>query len=502
MSGPWVDAIPSASGVPFLPVGEIGSNNVQDAVAEVDARLLSVESSHAARGYINPKDAPYLAMGNGSTDDTAALLLASDDARNTGKRLMIPNGTFKVSAGIADADNPNVLRISGEGPGNTIFTMAAGMTVPVIGLVGTLDAGLAVTASTVPGEYALTLASTAGMSAGQYLRLLDTTQPIYGLSTRTAVSCASEWVRIKSVDSGTEVTLHQGLQYGYSTSATARLLSTAVTCDVSDFSIRNLTPGTLAGTARGISLTYFAEARIANVGFQDMDAHCINTIRGVGGRIRDISYLDTQDLTTENAPYCISASSSQDLLISGLRSRYGRHVFTCGGDTTYGAASHIHISDAIATEMSATGFDTHPGTTDVTFENCHVHHAFPTEVFEGGTYETSGFQVRGPDHDIIGCSVRGAPNRGVYVVYGADRCRVLSTRLTDCDIGIEIADSDDCLIGGGTLIQNPATDGILTDVGAAYSGEVERLFMGETLITGDPTGYALNNAADLEVIYV
>lgn len=459
-------------------------------------------AGRANRGYINPKDAPYLAMGNGSTDDTSAWLLATEDARNAGKQLIMPNGTFKVSANIAQQSNPNRLRIQGDGDGVSEFTMAAGMVTPVIGLVGVLAAGVAVTVARVAGDYVLTLASTAGMSAGMYLRLLDTTQPIYGLSTRTAVSCASEWVRIKTVDSATQVTLKQGLEYGYSTSATARLLSLPVSCDLSGFSIRNLNPATLAGTARGISLTYFAEARVEHIGFQDMDAHNINLLRGVGGVVHDIRSVDTQDLETANSPYLISASSSQDLLVSHLRQRYGRHCFTSGGDQVYGLASHNHISDAIAMEMSATAFDTHPGTTKTTFENCHAHHSFRSEVFKGVAYETSGFQLRGPDHDVIGCSVTGVANRGVYVVHGADRCRVIAARLDDCDIGVESDGSHDCYVGGGTMIQRPRTVGIKTSVGAAYTGFATRLFVGETLVTGDPTGYAINNAADLEVVYV
>lgn len=481
------------------PISVVTPEEVGEGAIEPNTGRTSTIRNPALRDFVSAKD--YGVTGNGTTDDTTNLAAAATAAKASGRKLYLPAGSYKVSNSIQGTGNGKLL-VVGEGPGSTELVMAAGMSTAVINAVGVLGTGVAVTAASDPGDYEVTIADTSGIVAGDYVRLLDSTQPIYGLSTRVAVSYASEWARVKSVDSSTVLTLWKGLQYGYSTSATLRRLSTPISFDISGLTVRNPSPGTLANTARGLSATYYAGLRIADCEFHGMDANAINIIRGVDAEVDRVAFYDMQDLATANTPYCIVANSAQDLLIRGLRCRYGRHVFTSGGDTTYGVASHIHISDAIATEMSASAFDTHPGTTDVTFENCHAHAAFPSATFLGTTYETSGFQLRGPDHTLIGCTAKGMPQHGAYVVYGADRAQIVGCRFSDCDIGVALEDSNDCYIGGGTMIENAATDGIRTTVNANYVGHATRAFIGETLITGDPSGYAVNNDTDIEVIYL
>jgi hypothetical protein len=58
----------------------------------------------ALKGYIggtvnaiNVRDAPYYATGNGTTDDTAALQAAFDAAATSGRTVIIPVGTYKIT---------------------------------------------------------------------------------------------------------------------------------------------------------------------------------------------------------------------------------------------------------------------------------------------------------------------------------------------------------------------------------------------------------------------
>lgn len=454
------------------------------------------------RDFVSAHDASYGVMHNGTTDDTAGLLLAVAAARAAGKRLWVPAGTHKVSAAICNPTDLAALRLTGDGDETTEFVQASGMTEAVIQLTGTIATSVALTAPASRGDYQLTLASTAGMTAGEFLRLLDLTNPIYGDTTRTAVSGAAEFVRIKTVNSGTQVTLRGALEYAYSTSGTARRLS-PVTCDLEGFTIRNLAPGTQAATARGIDLTYYAEARIGDVGFESLDAHHINAIRGVGGHIKNLRAVDSQDLETANTPYVVSLSTSQGVLVTGLRARGVRHVYTAGGGTNTGVSSHNRISDAIVEEATATAFDTQPGATHTSFVNCHAVHSFPTDTFLGSAYEISGFQIRGPDCAIVGCTVVGAKDRGAYIVDGADRCRVAASSFMNCNVGIEVDDSHDVYIGGGTMIKTPTVDGIKTNRSASYASAMTRILIGEVLVTGDPTGYAFNQAVSgLGVVYL
>jgi len=63
-------------------------------------------NSYSDLGYINVREAPYNAAGNGTTDDTHAIQTAMDDAFTAGKAVYIPSGTYLVS-GTLNMHNSN-----------------------------------------------------------------------------------------------------------------------------------------------------------------------------------------------------------------------------------------------------------------------------------------------------------------------------------------------------------------------------------------------------------
>lgn len=469
--------------------GEVG----QGAITPTAGRLSTVRNP-ALRDFVTARD--FDVQGNGTSDDTTGLLAATEAARNSGKALIVPAGKYKVSARIVVLGNTNPLVLRGDGPGLTEFQMAASFVPPVIEGTGVLGAAVAVTAAASPGASGLTVASTTGITEGQYVRLIDPDQPFNG-SANVVICYASEWVRVLAVTSTTTLTFYNRLEYGYGLNATVRKLTPCGKLDLAQFSIRNMFPGTQAATARGISATYFNGLRIRDVDMRDMDATCVQAGRGVNVLAKDMEFLDTHDI--ERPPlYCFQTSSTQNVLASGLRARYGRHVTDAGGDTTYGLASHMHFSGCVATDMTASGFGSHHGVRHVTYNDCHVFGS--RDVAD--PYETSGFQIRSIDTEIVGCTVDNVTDHGVYVPYNADRCRVVGGRFSRCDIGVEIDGSQDCFIGGDALIEAPRVAGVRFTRGAAYAAAMTRVGLGDLAITGNPLVAAIDNTVTgLEVAY-
>jgi hypothetical protein len=119
---------PSAAAPPSGEAGLRGNNGTLEEYDHLSSTWRPIGSG--AGGPINIKSAPYLAKGDGTTDDTAAIQDAHDDALAAGKALYGPGGHYLVTG--LDL-SPKVL-FFGDGDENTIIQSVTNA--PIINCVG------------------------------------------------------------------------------------------------------------------------------------------------------------------------------------------------------------------------------------------------------------------------------------------------------------------------------------------------------------------------------
>ncbi len=312
------------------------------------------------------------------------------------------------------------------------------------------------------------------------------------------------------------MTFWQDLDFAYTTSANVYGLSQdAGHVELSGLSVRNLAPGTQTSFgARFSSMNYGFDYRFHDLAFFDMDGNSLGFKWATDFEIHDVAFYYSHDLETSNAPYCIIAdSSTQNGLINHIRSRYGRHVFTAAGGTgaTEFAPGYITLADAQVTEHRSTAFDTHPGSRKIRFVNCWASGG--NSIIGSGeptVGQVSGFQIRGPDCEIINPRVDNMPCDGILLVNGADRARVIGGRINNVGVanyngppletsGIRVTNSDACYIGGDLRIDSPVGDGIKTDVNSG-GWTPTTFYTGGSIHIVNAGGFGINNAGGYTII--
>jgi hypothetical protein len=104
--------------------------------------------------------------------------------------------------------------------------------------------------------------------------------------------------------------------------------------------------------------------------------------------------------------------ASQNVIISGCRFSHTRHAVTTGGSSgtnQNGVQRNIVVANCTSMLSDTAHFDTHQPAENVTFIGCVADGGVPAK---DGVY---GFQMRGRNCSIIGCSVLQAVGRGIMI---------------------------------------------------------------------------------------
>lgn len=429
------------------------------------------------------------------SDETAAFQEAVAFARANGVTLWLPDGETVVSSKLTGADTSdqvNPLRMRGMGR-NTVIRQAISAA-QLIALVGPTPATTTtVSVAAAIGDTSMTVADASTLAADDFVMLLDTSvsdlgEDDTGTARNTVINHPGEWMQIKSI-SGNVLSFYGKLRDAYTTSAVVKKVSPIQGNDLRDFTIKWDLSALGNGFCRGIQFNYCVDNVVSNVRFEDAVASQISINGSLNSKVEGCEFIHAKDTEskiaagwpTNNDPYCIAAGEmTQGLLVTGCRSRYGRHMITCSGSVNNFASSQISVADCIARDHSAACFDSHPGARWVTFDNCHAYNS-----------QDSGFQVRGPDNAVMNCTVDGCA-KGVYVVDGSTRFRLEGTSIAECGTGVEIRDTNQVVIRD-VRIDDCSTYGIrVASTRAPWVGEMTDLDIDDVTITGNPATAALS----------
>lgn len=156
LDGAWVDKS-SAGGTGTSNLIDAGDcNRWESNQLDAHTRLTALEAGGGGgsgiTGLINVKDSPYSAIGNGTSDDTAALQAALDAVPATGGIVFMPAGRYKVTSTLT-ITRQNVT-LYGAGPGQRVGATqnatGARIEAATTGFSGTAVLRVAPTSGTVP----------------------------------------------------------------------------------------------------------------------------------------------------------------------------------------------------------------------------------------------------------------------------------------------------------------------------------------------------------------
>jgi putative cofactor-binding repeat protein len=342
----------------------------------------------------------------------------------SGGKIFVKAGVHKITNTIQiKASN---VHIRGEGMGITVFVADSAMTgnTPALEAFSTASDGTArvLVADTARGHTTIQTspADAASFAAADYILLYSNKS----VDTEVPAKHAGEVKQITAVDPTTGVlTMDDQIFDAYTQADLAQVVRITMlqNLTLSDFSITTQAP--FSNLRAGFTHFRFVEnLQIERVEVHDAFYTGIHMQSVRNSAISGCYIHHISDIVPVNPPNPANArygivvgGASQNISISGCRFSHTRHAVTTGGSSgTHSNGVQRNIVVANCTSMlSDTGhFDTHQPAENVTFIGCVADGGVPAAPATSGAY---GFQMRGRNCSIIGCSVLQAIGRGIMI---------------------------------------------------------------------------------------
>jgi hypothetical protein len=350
--------------------------------------------------------------GNG---DFTSLQPAINALPATGGKIFVKAGVYPITSTITiTASN---VQVQGEGMGITVFVADSAMT----GNTPALEAfnpaaGTArqLIASTVLGSTTLTTspADAGSFTVGDYVLLYSNKQ----VDTEIPSKHAGEIKQVTAVDpvSGL-LTVDDQIFDTYTLTDSAQVVRITMLENIalSDFSITTTAPS----STLNVGFTHFRF--IENLQVQRIESHDafnaglhLQSVRNAN--ISDCFIHHISDVTPPgNERYgIVVGTASQNVSITGCRFSHTRHAVTTGGSSGInqnGVQRNVVVANCTSMLADTAHFDTHQPIENVSFVGCVAIGGIPA------VSEVYGFQMRGRNCSIIGCSVLQAIGRGIML---------------------------------------------------------------------------------------
>ena len=438
-------------------------------------RLLATEQP--TQSPIDRYESTFVVSPDPSKGDFTTLQDAINALPAIGGKIFVKAGHYPITNKIQITVS-NV-HIQGEGMGITIFTGDSTMTGNTPGLevfnpaVGTARP---LVADTARGNVTFSVSPTdaSSFNNGDYILLYSDKE----IDTEDLAKHAGEVKLITNVDSASGViTVDDQIFDTYTVADSAAVIRITLLQNITltDFSI---TTNAATSTLKA-GFTHFRF--IENLQIQRIEVHdAFNTgihVQSVrNSKISDCYIHHIKNVPPNEHYGIVVGSASQNVSISGCRFSHTRHAVTTGGSSgtnQNGVPRNIVVANCTSMLTDTAHFDTHQPAENITFVGC---------VADGGVSTSSeayGFQMRGRNCSIIGCSVLQAVGRGI-MLFGpvSSGATVVGNMIANVK-----ARTDDTL-GAGLHLAGPETPGSVATSKHTIMGNVIKHCEGSAITNG------------------
>jgi len=426
---------------------------------------------------IDRYESTFVVSPDPSKGDFTTLQAAINALPTTGGKIFVKAGVYPITSTI-EITASNV-QIQGEGMGITVFAGDASMTGNTPGLEAhnaTVGTARPLVADTAQGDITFNLSPTdaSSFSAGDYILLFSNKE----VDTESPAKHAGEVKQITSVDATTGViTVDDQIFDTYTVADSANVIRITMLLNItlSDFSIT-----TKAATSTLTSgFTHFRF--IENLQIERIEVHdAFNTgihVQSVrNSKISDCYVHHIKDVPQNNHYGIVVGSASQNVSVTGCRFSHTRHAVTTGGSSgtnQNGVQRNIVVANCTSMLADTAHFDTHQPVENITFTGCVAIGGAPAST------EVLGFQMRGRNCSIIGCSVLQAVGRGM-MLFGP----ISSGATVVGNMIANVKAATDGTLGAGLHLAGPETPGSAATSNHTIMGNVIKSCDGSAITNG------------------
>lgn len=454
-----------------------------NAAAAQAAQTAAEAARDTAQGYAQGlvvRAVDYGVVGDGLTDDTTGLQNALNAASTSGtfgvRGVVILKPGRYLTTGLTI---PEGVTLRGAGKGVSTIVQSTSPQL-LIQIRGSQTAGVTtLTANAVPGATTLTLASTSSLSAGGIIALHDTVS----YNPNDATYKSGEQLRIKSVDSSTQVTIYGVVRGSWATSD-----GSYTTANGAQITKLNMIDGggiadlSIEGDPATLTTLFFAQyvdrPTVTNV---DVTQGGNPGIRFDGCRDVAVAGYTCRDLVDDTANSHVGygillTGPNENVTVTGGAIARVRHAITTGA-SAYGMSHNVVVDGLVVTECTNSGLDTHAAGENILFSDCIVVGCLngvnirsrSTHV-KGGLFELNTShgvnfnETLCKDVSVQGATIRRSGAYGIVAAYPVDGLVVLDNVLQKTFNHCIVVDSGSARVKVGR--------NVLLDYGTGASGRV------------------------------
>ncbi len=363
-----------------------------------------------------------------SPDSTKGDFTLLQDALNalpaSGGKVFMKAGVYPITDTIRIAGSN--IQVQGEGMGITVFVAAStmiGNTPAMEAFSSTSDgAPRALVVDTARGDTIVQTspADASSFAVGDYVLLYSNKS----VDTEAPAKHAGEVKQIVAIDLTSGIlTMDDQIFDAYTQTDSAAVVRITMLRNItlSDFSITTQAPS----SNLRVGFTHFRF--VENLQIERVEVHDayhsgihVQSVRNsaISGcyihHINDIVSVDPPNPANERYGIAVGGAS-QNVSISGCRFSLTRHAVTTGGSSgknQNGVQRNIVVANCTSMLSDTGHFDTHQPAENVTFFACVADGGIPATPATSGAY---GFQMRGRNCSVVGCSVLQAIGRGIMI---------------------------------------------------------------------------------------